>query len=160
MSGEPGAFHAKLADFGLAKNFVQAGFSGISSTGMARGTLEFMPSEQAMDSKYAGPEVDLYAMGGVLFFCLTGRRMYDVAPDAAPTELLNAMLDRRILPLRSIDPKFSVDLENVVERAVGRDKFRQFKKAEQMIRVLESVMSSHQKGEAQSDVGKRTDDSR
>jgi serine/threonine protein kinase len=158
VAGGAGSYVAKLADLGLAKNFALAGYSGITATGKACGTLEFMSREQAIDSKYAGPEVDLHAMGVVLFFCLTGRTMYDVSHDAAPSELLNAVLTRKILPLRSCRPDLPESLQDVFDRAVGRDSIRRFRTARQMIHALEQVACSYQTGEAPSDVGDRPND--
>lgn len=42
---------AKISDFGLSKNFVQAGFSGMTITGSYSGTYPFMPREQVTNFK-------------------------------------------------------------------------------------------------------------
>ena len=88
-----------------------------------------MPPEQAIDSKYSGPEVDIYGMGGVLYYCLSGRIMYDISPSAHPSELLTAVLSRKILPLQ----QSCAGLQEVVDRAVGRDNVRRYRSARQMI---------------------------
>ena len=44
---------AKIADFGLAKHFAKAGFSGLTLTGTYAGTPLFLPREQIINFKYA-----------------------------------------------------------------------------------------------------------
>jgi hypothetical protein len=49
---------AKIADFGLAKDFEKAGFSGMTATGGVAGTALFMPREQLLDYKHVKPVSD------------------------------------------------------------------------------------------------------
>jgi serine/threonine-protein kinase len=64
---------AKLADFGLAKNFEMAGLSQLTADHEIRGTPAFMPWEQLRDSRYAKPTVDLYSTAATLYYFLVGR---------------------------------------------------------------------------------------
>jgi pSer/pThr/pTyr-binding forkhead associated (FHA) protein len=153
VSGGPTARHARLADFGLAKNFAQAGWSGITVTGRPVGTLEFMSLEQLKDSKYAGPEVDVYAMGAVLHYCLTGRILYDVDSPAVPSALLDAILRAKILPLKACRSDLPDSLQVVVDRAVGRDNIRRFRTARQMVLAIDDVLNSSNTVEASDHVG-------
>ena len=57
----------KIADFGLAKNYVDAGFSNCSSSNEICGTLAFMPPEQIVDCRHAKPGCDIYAAGVCLY---------------------------------------------------------------------------------------------
>jgi serine/threonine-protein kinase len=62
---------AKLIDFGVAK---AAGASVPRTTGRTTmGTLPFVAPEQLGDSARAGPRADLYAVGTIVFFALTGQ---------------------------------------------------------------------------------------
>ncbi|MGH3940907.1 MAG: serine/threonine-protein kinase [Pseudonocardiaceae bacterium] len=63
---------AKLADFGLAKAFDQAGLSGHTRTGAVGGTIPFMARPQLINYKFAGPEVDVWAVAACLYWMLTG----------------------------------------------------------------------------------------
>lgn len=131
---------AKVCDFGLAKYFEQAGFSCITMTGQSRGTLEYMSPDQAMDSKYSGPEVDVYATGAIFHYCLTGQTLYDVGPEASASEILNAKMARRTVRLNQFRDDVPEGAQSVIDRATARDETRQFRTAGQMLRSIEDVI--------------------
>ncbi|GAA3436915.1 hypothetical protein GCM10018954_065250 [Kutzneria kofuensis] len=70
----------KIADFGLAKAFDQAGLSGRTRTGAIGGSVAFMPRRQVIDYKYARPDVDLWAITACLYWMLTGQPPRDFPP--------------------------------------------------------------------------------
>lgn len=63
---------ALVADFGMAKAFDAAGISRVTKSGAVMGTPVFMPRQQAMDTKYAKPEVDVWAASASYYNMLTG----------------------------------------------------------------------------------------
>src|SRR5580700_10130181 len=69
--------NAKLADFGLAKNYVYAGLSEISHEGDIRGTIAYMPPEQVVDCRDARPAGDLYSVGATLYYYLSRQFPFD-----------------------------------------------------------------------------------
>lgn len=142
VSGSPGRYQAKLADFGLAKNFEQAGYSGMTVTGQVRGTLYFMSPQQLKDTKYAGPEVDLFGAGCVLYFCLTGRLVYDLTGEESDLQASQTILANRIVPVRKRMPDVPAELAVVIDRAVHADPQRRFHTAHQMKLALERAFPS------------------
>jgi tetratricopeptide (TPR) repeat protein len=61
----------KITDFGLAKHMGLE--SGLTETGQALGTPQYMPPEQVRGDKAAlGPTADVYSLGAILFECLAG----------------------------------------------------------------------------------------
>ncbi len=61
----------KVTDFGLAKHLDS---SGQTQTGAVMGTPSYMAPEQAAGRvKEIGPHTDVYALGAILYECLTGR---------------------------------------------------------------------------------------
>lgn len=62
----------KLADFGLAKCYEDAGLSQMTNERSLRGTLAYMAPEQFENSRDASPLVDLFACGACLYRLTTG----------------------------------------------------------------------------------------
>ncbi len=69
----------KLTDFGIAKHIAASQGSRITGTGDTLGTLAYMPPEQRVDPRRAGPEADIYGVGATLYILVTGRRPFDLA---------------------------------------------------------------------------------
>jgi serine/threonine-protein kinase len=62
----------KVTDFGLAKRL--EGDAGQTQSGAVMGTPSYMAPEQAAGKgKEVGPPADVYALGAILYECLTGR---------------------------------------------------------------------------------------
>jgi serine/threonine-protein kinase len=62
----------KVSDFGLAKRL--QGHHGLTQSGALLGTPSYMAPEQTGgDSRAVGPACDVYALGAILYECLTGR---------------------------------------------------------------------------------------
>jgi response regulator RpfG family c-di-GMP phosphodiesterase len=59
----------KLLDFGLAQHFTNR----MTEPGIMLGTVEYMAPEQAKDARGVDVRADIYGLGGVLFWCLTGQ---------------------------------------------------------------------------------------
>lgn len=75
---------AKVLDFGIA---TPAGSADHRPDGMVVGTPAYLAPEQ-FDRQPATPAADMYAVGVLLYYCLTGRLPY--AAGTTATELLGA----------------------------------------------------------------------
>jgi eukaryotic-like serine/threonine-protein kinase len=119
--GEPAS---KLGDYGLSKAYELAGLSGLTTRGMVRGTLGFMPRCQLGNTLGAGPEVDVWAVAATLYAMLTGKTPRDftvdadVPPDAYPFYVVQ---ETRPLPIRSRRPDVPVHLADLLDRALDDD---------------------------------------
>jgi serine/threonine protein kinase len=71
----------KVTDFGLAK---RAGRSDLTATHAVMGTPAYMAPEQARgDTKFVGPQADVYSLGVILYECLSGSRPFQHADPLA-----------------------------------------------------------------------------
>jgi serine/threonine protein kinase len=99
----------KITDFGLAKKLEAA--SGQTGTGDVLGTPSYMAPEQAGGrAREVGPLADVYALGAILYECLTGRPPFKAAT-AMDTLLL--VLSEEPVPPRALQPKLPRDLETI-----------------------------------------------
>lgn len=87
---------ARISDFGLAKNFQQAGFSGLSITGNYAGTPLFMPREQLINFKHLKPASDVWSIAATFYFMLTGAFPYPFIKDRDPIDVI---LNEQIVPI-------------------------------------------------------------
>jgi tRNA A-37 threonylcarbamoyl transferase component Bud32 len=102
----------KITDFGLAKKLDEA---GQTHSGAIMGTPSYMAPEQAgykpdAQARGIGPLADVYALGAILYECLTGRPPFKAA--TALDTILQVVSDEPVPPsqLQSKTPR---DLETV-----------------------------------------------
>jgi serine/threonine-protein kinase len=99
---------AKLSDFGLAKNFQDAGNSMLTQEKEFMGTLLFMPPEQLRNYRYVKPPADIYSTGATLYYLLTGKYIFDYP---SPLDILLAEQKEEKINLNQYDDPFLMILE-------------------------------------------------
>ena len=115
----------KVADFGLAKP-VQTD-SHLTTDGAILGTPSYMAPEQARgDSKQVGPPADGYALGAVLYECLTGRPPFRAA---TLMETLSQVINAEPVSPRKLAPGLPKDLETVCLKCLEKDPARRYPSA-------------------------------
>jgi WD40 repeat protein/serine/threonine protein kinase/Leucine-rich repeat (LRR) protein len=98
----------KITDFGLAKDM---GEVGQTATGAIMGTPSYMAPEQASgQSKAIGPPADIYALGAILYECLTGRPPFKAA---TALETILQVVNEEPVPPSELIPKVPRDLETI-----------------------------------------------
>jgi serine/threonine protein kinase len=128
---------AKLADFGLAKSFEQAGLSGMTATGASAGTLSFMPREQITSFRQLRPASDVWSMGATLYYMLTRQYTRDFSGRKDP---LAVVLAGRIVPLRRRAPHLPAAVAAVVDRAIADDPDRRYPSAVELRDALREAL--------------------
>lgn len=124
---------AKIADMGLAKNFDQAGFSGMTVTGSMAGTFVFMPREQVTDFKRFKPVSDVWSMAATCYNMLTGDFPRDRKPRQDP---LDMVLQNEIIPIRKRNPSIPVPLAEVIDKSLNPDINRRYRDAGEMLKAF------------------------
>ena len=103
----------KITDFGLAKVFAEGDVlsSDATRTGEMMGTPRYMSPEQASGLlQEVGPATDVYALGNILYECLTGRAPF---VSSSVRETLQKIREEDPLPLRRLQPSIPIDLETI-----------------------------------------------
>ena len=106
----------KVMDFGIARLAERPKESGMTQQGASIGTPEYMAPEQ-MIGEAVDPRADLYAVGCVLFECLTGH-----APFTAdtPYQLVAQVLENTPVRLRTLNPEVPEGLEQLVAELLAK----------------------------------------
>lgn len=119
---------AKLADFGLARNFQDAGLTGISDVNEVKGTLAYIAPEQLIDSRYAKPACDIYAAGVCLYQYISGQLPFNLQDGAAG---IATILNSQPIPLRSRAPQVPAEIAALVDRALRHEPAERFATADE-----------------------------
>jgi serine/threonine-protein kinase len=124
---ERGGVHdvAKVVDFGLVRDLRNVQGS-LTRVGTICGTPETIAPEVLSGSE-AGPAADLYALGVVGCFLLTGKPIFDVTTAG---ELIGAHLHSDPVPPSARDPSVPRDLEAALLRCLAKDPARRVPTAE------------------------------
>jgi serine/threonine protein kinase len=134
LLGENGA--ARLADFGLAKSFQQAGLSGMTATGAVAGTFQFMAREQLTSFREVRPTTDVWSMAATFYFLLTGQ----YPRDFEGRDPLAVILRGGVVPLQKRDPSLPEDLAAVIDRALDDEPSRRFPTAREFASALRGAL--------------------
>jgi tRNA A-37 threonylcarbamoyl transferase component Bud32 len=118
----------KITDFGLARKLDEAGQTAASYAVL--GTASYMAPEQARGKvREVGPAADVYALGAILYECLTGRPPFKAASLA--DTLLQVIGDEPV-PVRRLQPKVPADLETVCLKCLHKEAGRRYASAAEL----------------------------
>lgn len=132
--GSGGADWVKILDFGISKMKHEEGEGfDLTRTGVMLGTPFYMSPEQARGMKVLDHRVDLYAMGMILYECLTGRVAFE---GDNYHQLLQSILRTSPPTPRSIAPDIDIALEALIMKAISKDPADRFQSAEEMRSAL------------------------
>ncbi|GLZ78161.1 hypothetical protein Afil01_29680 [Actinorhabdospora filicis] len=127
---------AKIADFGLAKAFDQAGLSGLTRTGTAAGKPWYMPRQQVLNFRNASPAVDVWALAACLYQAISGALPRDFARGRDPWQ---TVLQSKPVPIRDREPSVPPALAEVIDEALREHSGNVYGDAAAMGRALAAV---------------------
>lgn len=121
---------AKLLDFGLARHFTYR----MTEPGTVLGTLDFMAPEQIGDAGSVDIRADIFALGGTLYWCLTGR-----TPFESKGNVIQQIAHRQTQVPPSLlkwRPEISPDLDKIVMRMMALHPDDRFASPQEVMQAL------------------------
>jgi serine/threonine-protein kinase len=122
----------KLIDFGIAG---KAGARRLTFAKLtqAMGTPDYISPEQVKGKRGDGRS-DIYALGVMLYEMLTGEVPFK---GPSPFAIMNDRLLNNPTPPRELDPNISPELQEIIYRAIERDRRNRYANAHEMAMDLE-----------------------
>jgi len=148
-----GRGQAKILDFGLAKLTLRPGTIGMSastmtveehltSPGQAVGTIAYMSPEQVR-AKELDSRTDLFSFGAVLYEMCTGTLPFRGESSGL---IFNAILEREPVPAARLNPDLAEKLEDVINKALEKDRNLRFQSAAEMRTDLQRLKRDRHSG--------------
>lgn len=136
---------AKLLDFGLAKQTelettdtempTASSPQQITKSGSTMGTVAYMSPEQARGKDLDGRS-DLFSFGVVLYEMTTGTLPFD---GKTTGETLEAIFTKEPVPAIRLNPKIPVRLDEIISKAMEKDRNLRYQNASEMRRDLQRL---------------------
>ena len=130
---------ARISDFGLAKNFQQAGLSGMSLTGAYAGTPLFMPREQIIHFKYVKPVSDVWSLGATFYHMLTGAFPYPFTEKRDPIDVI---LNEAVVPLADRNCSIPKPVCETIDLSLSIRPHERFVSAQEMLPALSKALNN------------------
>jgi eukaryotic-like serine/threonine-protein kinase len=148
-------WHAKILDFGLAKlvrkrdgdlesaDSSNSGLDGpISMVGVISGTPSYMSPEQIRGDEL-DVRTDVFSLGLLLYEMATGQKAF---PGGTGGIIIEAVLSRTPVPIRSLNPGAPVRLEAIIHKAIEKDKASRYQSAADLGSDLEALRREFESG--------------
>jgi serine/threonine-protein kinase len=125
----------KLLDFGVAKSVD----SRVTAPGALVGTVRYIAPEQLLNASHVGPATDIYALGAILYECLTGKPAH---PGEGLEQLMYSVLHCTPEPLDAHERHVPRSLAALVSRCLERRPEVRPASARELARLLRSAIAA------------------
>lgn len=133
LCNEDGAVLVKLLDFGIAKGGPAGSGLGATMTGAMLGTVHYMSPEQTMGASEVDARSDLWAMGVLTYYVLTGKLPFT-------GEGIGVIVTQIALseppPPSEVMPGLPKALDRFMKKALAKDPSERFQTAREMSSAL------------------------
>lgn len=129
----------KVLDFGLVKSLhADADMTQMTMDGQATGTPAYMAPEVAMGAANIDQRVDIYGLGCVAYFLLTGQMVFN---EPTPTALALAHVQKApVPPSARTETRIPAALEQIVLQCLEKDPDLRPRSAQELARMIETAV--------------------
>ncbi|GAB5442195.1 MAG: serine/threonine-protein kinase [Fuerstiella sp.] len=126
-----------VTDFGLAKS-IDSG-DNLTQSGQILGTPGYMSPEQALGRiDLQGPGVDIYSLGAILYFLLTGRPPFQAA---STLETLDQVVKQMPVSPRDLNAAVPRDIETICLKCLAKDPRQRYFSAKSLADDLQRFLN-------------------
>ena len=123
-----------LTDFGIAKAVRSP---ALTQQGMFMGTLDYS-SPQQIQGQPLGPATDIYALGCVVYECLTGAKPFPLPTDVA---VMYAHMLEPPPKVTDLKPEIPPALDEVIARAMAKEEAERFTSCRELVDAARSALT-------------------
>lgn len=127
---------AKLLDFGLAKPVLKGGDVELTQEGFLTGSPLYMSPEQATGERETDARSDIYSLGAVMYYLLTGQPPFDYQ---RPMQVIVAHVSEFPTHPRHLAPQIPPAVEDIVMRCLEKDPDHRYQTALDLRAALTDV---------------------
>ncbi|RME22254.1 MAG: serine/threonine protein kinase [Deltaproteobacteria bacterium] len=126
----------KILDFGIAKaeNLISE-----TRAGEIKGKLAYLSPEQVA-GKTLDQRSDIFSLGAMLYEWIAGHKLFTGSSDV---EVLKAILEARIYPPSYFRKEIPEELDEIVLRALARNRQERYQNAWEMLADIDQFLASH-----------------
>lgn len=125
---------AKLLDFGLVVTGpIQTADAKLTQAGMILGTPAYMSPEQCGGEEHPGPASDIYSVGALAYFLLSGRSPFE---GKGPVQMMMAHLSDAPASITSLRPETPETLDSLVMKCLAKRPEDRYASAAELERAL------------------------
>ncbi len=134
---------AKLLDFGLVRQQAEeeSADAHLTQAGSFGGSPHYMSPEQATDFSKSDARTDIYSLGAVAYYLLTGRPPFS---GRSPIEIIIAHSRDEVVPPGQVREGIPADLEQAVLRCLAKDPDQRFPHVEALEKALSACQCADQ----------------
>ena len=123
----------KLLDLGLC-TMCEKNNDSLTTDDDQLGTVDYIAPEQAMDSHNADIRADIYSLGAVFYYLLSGQILY---PDASTAQKLIYCQTAKPTPLSKLVPDVPPQLETIISKMLSKDPNDRYQTPSEVIKAVE-----------------------
>src|SRR5579862_9051520 len=137
----------KVVDFGIARAEMR---ETKTKAGTIKGKFAYMSPEQCIAAN-VDRRTDVFALGVIIWELLTGRRLFK---RNSPYETYQAVIECNVPPPSSLNVELDPKLDEIVMKAVAKEKEKRYPTAEALGDALLGYLHSRAKGSGPAEVGR------